>query len=55
LIIEEFRNIKIAYVRRTGAYGSENQKLMENFKAYLNPHARTLGTTINETVQTAGY
>ena len=22
---------------------------------YLNPHARTLGTTINETVQTAGY
>ena len=21
----------------------------------LNPHARTLGTTINETVQTAGY
>ena len=35
MIIEEFRNIKIAYVRRTGAYGSENQKLMVNFKAYL--------------------
>ena len=28
MIIEEFRNIKIAYVRRTGAYGSENQKLI---------------------------
>ena len=39
MIIEEFRNIKIAYVRRTGAYGSENQKLMENFK-----HRCTRGT-----------
>lgn len=35
LNIEEFKNIKIAYVRRVGAYGSENQKLMEDFKTYL--------------------
>lgn len=35
LNIEEFKNIKIAYVRRTGAYGPKNQKLMEDFKTYL--------------------
>lgn len=33
--IEEFKNIKISYVRRTGAYGPKNQKLMEDFKTYL--------------------
>lgn len=58
LIIEEFRNIKIAYVRRTGAYGSENQKLMENFKAYLkengllNDAAIILGISLDNPIYT---
>ncbi|KAF0371387.1 DNA gyrase inhibitory protein [Pediococcus acidilactici] len=34
-IIEEFKDIKIAYMRRVGKYGPENKQLMENFKAYL--------------------
>ncbi len=29
MIIEEFENIKIAYMRRVGEYGKENKKLME--------------------------
>ncbi len=33
--IEEFRDIKIAYMRRIGRYGLENKHLMETFKAYL--------------------
>ena len=33
--IEEFKNITIAYMRRTGSYGPENKILMENFKEYL--------------------
>lgn len=32
---EEFKNITIAYMRRTGSYGPENAKLMETFKHYL--------------------
>ena len=58
MIIEEFRNIKIAYVRRTGAYGSENQKLMENFKAYLkengllNDAAIILGISLDNPIYT---
>lgn len=32
---EKFENITIAYMRRTGAYGLENAKLMETFKHYL--------------------
>ena len=35
MVIEEFRNIRIAYMRRTGEYGIKNKKLMETFKAYL--------------------
>ena len=35
MIIEEFRNIRIAYMRRTGEYGIRNKELMETFKAYL--------------------
>lgn len=35
MIIEEFENIKIAYMRRVGEYGKENKKLMEIFKEYL--------------------
>lgn len=35
MIIEEFKNIKIAYMRRIGKYGKENKILMENFKSYL--------------------
>ena len=33
--IEEFKNITIAYIRRTGNYGFENKIFMENFKEYL--------------------
>ncbi|VIG70016.1 transcription activator [Clostridioides difficile] len=33
--IEEFEDIKIAYIRRVGKYGLENKHLMETFKAYL--------------------
>ena len=33
--IEEFKDIKIAYMRRVGKYGLENKQLMETFKAYL--------------------
>ncbi len=36
--IEEFNDITIAYMRREGAYGSENKALMEKFKSYLNQH-----------------
>ena len=32
---EEFKDISIAYMRRTGHYGLENKILMENFKTYL--------------------
>jgi DNA gyrase inhibitor GyrI len=35
LIIEEFKDIKIAYMRRTGRYGVENKQLMETFKNYI--------------------
>ena len=35
LKIEEFKDISIAYMRRTGKYGSGNKILMENFKEYL--------------------
>lgn len=35
MIIEEFENVKIAYMRRIGKYGKENKKLMEMFKEYL--------------------
>lgn len=35
MIIEEFENVKIAYMRRIGEYGKENKKLMEIFKEYL--------------------
>ncbi len=33
--IEEFKDITIAYMRRTGNYGFKNKILMENFKGYL--------------------
>lgn len=35
MAIEEFKDITIAYVRRTGEYGFQNKILMENFKTYL--------------------
>lgn len=35
LKIEEFKDITIAYMRRTGNYGFKNKILMENFKEYL--------------------
>lgn len=33
--IEEFSQIKIIYMRRIGAYGTENIELMETFKKWL--------------------
>ena len=47
--IEEFKDIKIAYMRRVGKYGLENKHLMETFKAYLK--AKGLLKTINEQVR----
>lgn len=38
MIIEEFENVKIAYMRRIGEYGKENKELMETFKTYLKQH-----------------
>jgi hypothetical protein len=35
LVIEEFKDIEIAYIRRTGKYGAENKQLMEKLKDYL--------------------
>ena len=35
MVIEKFRNIRFAYMRRTGEYGIRNKELMETFKAYL--------------------
>lgn len=35
MIIEEFKDMKIAYIRRTGKYGAENKQLMEQLKEYL--------------------
>ena len=35
MVIEEFKDIKIAYIRRTGKYGAENKQLMEKLKEYL--------------------
>lgn len=58
LIIEEFKNITIAYMRRTGAYGSENKILMDNFKAYLkeqnllNQKSILLGIALDDPVNT---
>lgn len=38
MIKEHFKDITIAYMRRTGEYGIGNKILMENFKAYLRAH-----------------
>lgn len=35
MTIEEFKDITIAYMQRTGEYGFQNKILMENFKTYL--------------------
>ena len=35
MVIEEFKDIEIAYIRRTGKYGAENKQLMEKLKEYL--------------------
>ena len=40
MVIEEFRNIRIAYMRRTGEYGIRNKKLVETFKAYIRERNR---------------
>ena len=35
MMMEEFHQVRIAYMRRMGPYGPENKQLMERFKAYL--------------------
>ena len=58
MIIEEFKNIEIAYMRRVGKYGSENKQLMENFKAYLKENnllkndSTILGIAMDDPIQT---
>lgn len=47
MIIEQFKDIQIAYIRRIGQYGEGNKKLMEEFKNYLKIHDLfTKNTTI---------
>ena len=36
--IEQFNQLQIAYWRRVGAYGPENNQLMATFKKYLQEH-----------------
>lgn len=45
MIIEEFKNVEIAYLRRTGEYGLENRKLMIDFKQYLTENQLFNNTT----------
>ena len=58
--IEEFRDITIAYMRRTGNYGFENKILMENFKEYLkekkmlDDSSIILGIALDDPVHTDG-
>ncbi len=35
MVVEEFKDIKIAYMRRTGKYDAGNKQLMEKLKKYL--------------------
>ncbi len=46
LKIEEFRDITIAYMRNIGEYGNKNEKLMEDFKDFLNENNLFTGNTI---------
>ena len=36
LVIEEFKDIEIAYIRRTGKYGAGNKQLMEKLNSHFN-------------------
>ena len=53
------KQVKLQYwldvIRQCRASGLTNQAWCEQHHISLNPHARTFGTTINETVQTVGY
>ena len=58
MIIEEFKDINIAYMRRVGKYGPENKQLMKNFKAYLKVNnlfksdITILGIAMDDPIQT---
>ncbi|KRK81244.1 DNA gyrase inhibitory protein [Leuconostoc mesenteroides subsp. mesenteroides] len=58
MIIEEFKGIDIAYMRRIGKYGPENKQLMEDFKAYLKQNnlfkndTTILGIAMDNPIQT---
>lgn len=57
--IEEFKDIEIAYMRRTGAYGPGNNQLMDDFKAHLKEHnlltddSTILGIAMDDPIQTS--
>ena len=38
MTIEEFKALRIAYMRRTGGYGKGNKQMMEDLKNYLKEH-----------------
>lgn len=44
--IKELPEVKLIFMRRTGAYGPENQQLMETFKAWLKENELFNETTI---------
>lgn len=60
MVIEEWKNVPIAYRRRTGPYGAENKQLMEDFKAYLRARGRlradsvVLGIALDDPAATPG-
>lgn len=60
MVIEEWKNVPIAYRRRTGPYGAENKQLMEDFKAYLRARGRLdadaviLGIALDDLAATPG-
>lgn len=60
MVIEEWKNVPIAYRRRTGPYGAENKQLMEGFKAYLRARGRLdadaviLGIALDDPAATPG-
>lgn len=60
MVIEEWKNVRIAYRRRTGPYGAENKQFMEDFKAYLREQGRLdagtviLGIALDDPAATPG-
>ena len=55
--IDRLYKENVSKVYRTALYYVEDHYVAEEIvqEVFLNSHARTLGTTINETMQTIGY